>query len=313
MDNVLTKLLLPIDINLNWDRIVELAASISSTVKDRIKLVTILHVMKGRFLSQHMANIDFRVDEILKSETFKELKQQFIDKEITPVLEEIEKKFRQLDGDVPVEKIVKDGKVAEQIYNTAVEGAYSTIIMERRGLSPVKEMLLGSVTEDLLHRDIDVTFYLAGKELPKPGQCPVKTTIICVDGSDSSKAAIKEAAILISSRKEEVANTTLIKVIDLANYEEQVEKGEDPEKKALEILEEAKEIMLNLGVPENLIKTKWLYGDPVEVISKEAEENKVDMVFLGRTGRGAIVDLILGSVTRGIIHHCQTPTLVIAK
>ncbi len=309
----LTKLLLPIDINLNWNRIVELASSITSTVKNRIELVTILHVMKGRFLSQHMTNIDFRVDEILKSESFKELKQQFIDKEITPVLEKIENRFRELDGNTPVEKLVKDGKVAEQIYNTAIEGNYSTIVMERRGLSPVKEMILGSVTEDLLHRDLNVTFYLAGKELPKPGQCPVKTTIICADGSEASKAAIKEASILISARKEEVNKVLLMRVIDLASYEEQIEKGESPEKKAHEILDEAKDTMVSLGVPKNLIELKWFYGDPVEVISTEAEKNKVDMVFMGRTGRSAIADLILGSVTRGVIHHCQTPTLVITN
>ena len=312
----LTRLLLPIDINLEWTRIVELASSIASTVKDRIETVTVLYVMKGRFLSEHMANIDSRIDEIIKSEKFKELKQKFIKNEIEPELLKIVERFRELDGDTPVEWMVKDGKVADQIFKTAEEGLYSTIIMERRRLSAVEEMFLGSVTEDLIHRNLDATFYLAGKELPRPGQSPVRNTIICADGSESSKAAVREAAILIGkSDKTQLKRATIMRVVDIANYEEQVERGEDPEQKAQAILDEAKESMIGLGVPEEIIETRLLHGDPVEAICKAADEQEVDMIFMGRKGRGSssFAEIVLGSITRGVIHHCHTPTLAIVN
>jgi nucleotide-binding universal stress UspA family protein len=42
--------------------------------------------------------------------------------------------------------------VAQEIIDEARQGGYSTVVMGRRGLGPIKSALLGSVTHNVVHR-----------------------------------------------------------------------------------------------------------------------------------------------------------------
>ncbi|MEJ2126446.1 MAG: universal stress protein [Candidatus Bathyarchaeota archaeon] len=48
--------------------------------------------------------------------------------------------------EVPVESIIKEGHIVEEILKTAKEGNYDLIVMGARGISKIKEILLGSVS-----------------------------------------------------------------------------------------------------------------------------------------------------------------------
>ena len=48
--------------------------------------------------------------------------------------------------DVPVETILKEGHIVEEILKTAKEGNYDLIVMGARGVSKIREILLGSVS-----------------------------------------------------------------------------------------------------------------------------------------------------------------------
>jgi nucleotide-binding universal stress UspA family protein len=52
-------------------------------------------------------------------------------------------------------------------------------------------------------------------------------------------------------------------------------------------------------------------GATVETITREAAKLNVDMIVVGSHGRGAMYHLILGSVSEGVIHKSDCPTLVI--
>ena len=63
---------------------------------------------------------------------------------IHPLLEE-GKRFLQENGvGAPIETRVAEGKVSQEIIRLAQEGGYTGIVMGRRGLSPVKGLLLES-------------------------------------------------------------------------------------------------------------------------------------------------------------------------
>ncbi len=100
----LTKLLLPVDGDQNIKRPAILAGRIAALLAGRIELITLLHVMAGRYLSQHMVNIDFRAEQILESDQFRRIRQQYIDEEITPVLNEMEGEILAQESNVPVER-----------------------------------------------------------------------------------------------------------------------------------------------------------------------------------------------------------------
>ena len=54
-----------------------------------------------------------------------------------------------------------------------------------------------------------------------------------------------------------------------------------------------------------------VHGATVEAILKEASDLDVDMIVVGTHGRGAMYQLLLGSVSEGVLHKSRYPVLVI--
>ena len=52
-------------------------------------------------------------------------------------------------------------------------------------------------------------------------------------------------------------------------------------------------------------------GEAVEVILKEASKLDVDMIVVGSHGQGAMYQLLVGSVSEGVIHGSECPILVV--
>jgi nucleotide-binding universal stress UspA family protein len=54
-----------------------------------------------------------------------------------------------------------------------------------------------------------------------------------------------------------------------------------------------------------------VHGATVETILQEASDLDVDMIVVGTHGRGAMYQLLMGSVSEGILHKSRYPVLVI--
>jgi len=54
-----------------------------------------------------------------------------------------------------------------------------------------------------------------------------------------------------------------------------------------------------------------VHGATVESILKEASDLDVDMIVVGTHGRGAMYQLLVGSISEGILHKSRYPVLVI--
>jgi nucleotide-binding universal stress UspA family protein len=54
-----------------------------------------------------------------------------------------------------------------------------------------------------------------------------------------------------------------------------------------------------------------VHGATVETILQEASDLDVDMIVVGSHGRGAMYELLVGSVSKGILHKSRIPVLVI--
>jgi nucleotide-binding universal stress UspA family protein len=52
-------------------------------------------------------------------------------------------------------------------------------------------------------------------------------------------------------------------------------------------------------------------GPTVDTILKEASKLKADMIVIGTHGRGAMYQLLLGSVSEGILHKASCPVLTV--
>lgn len=301
---VLSRFLLPIDVPEKFKRIDLLMGMIDAGLGSRVEKVSLLHVMAGRYLSTHMANVDLRTEFILESELVKRLKKQHVQQEIEPEMKLAEEQLRKAGVKAPIDIRVEDGDPVDRI--AAVAADYSTILMERRGLSPLREVLVGSVTAGILRRNIEASIYLVGRKQEGGKGCPGTCCLIPVDGSAHSNAALAEAAVLINGCgcSSVVQEVILVHVLDTARFSEEMVNEDVPARSSEVFLQSAKGLLVDSGVSEDIITEVARFGNPAEVIEEEIRKRSSCMIFMGRRGRNAVSEIFMGSVSRKIVYHC---------
>jgi len=307
------KILLPVDGSEHSKRAVHFTGYLGASIGKDIKGISVLRVITGSYLSRHLANIDFRADVLKESDTFKRIKEKHIEKNIRPLLDETEKILRDIGVEAEIEKLIRDGDAANEIVTVANEGNFSTIIIARRGLSEIKGLFLSSVTNKVVHVARGQTVYIVGNRILRDKACPVPKILIPVDGSSYSMRGVKHAACLVSKLKNSLSKIVLLRVINLALYMERLKDGIEPEEEARKILDEAKAVILQAGASEVVIATKVRTGTPSEEILKEADEEDYNLIIMGRKGRTAFKDLILGGVSTTVLQHIRKPTVAIVS
>ena len=73
-------------------------------------------------------------------------------------------------------------------------------------------------------------------------------------------------------------------------------------------LQEYADRMRDEGLP---VTALMIQGPVVDTVIAEAERLEADMLVVGSHGYGAVYDLLVGSVSRGILKHAEIPVLVV--
>ncbi len=58
-------------------------------------------------------------------------------------------------------------------------------------------------------------------------------------------------------------------------------------------------------------KAVWKTGNAGELIAKLADAEKFDLVVMGSHGRGALANLVVGSVATRVLASCKVPVLIV--
>ena len=137
--------------------------------------------------------------------------------------------------------------------------------------------------------------------------------LVAVDLSESTQIIVKKA--------EEIAKPLSAKVWILHNVEpdpDVLEFKADPqtarEALAKNFHREHRQIQkIAKRLRKTGLKTTALlvHGATVDTILKEASKLDVDMIVVGSHGRSAMYQLLLGSVSEGILHKSRCPILVV--
>ncbi|MEW6571097.1 MAG: universal stress protein [Nitrospirota bacterium] len=305
------KILLPIDGSEHSARAVRFCGYFGAALGKRLKGVSLLRVITGRYMRDRIPFFDFRAEILKQSETFKRHKQRYVETEIMPSLEKAERILGEL-GIPKTEKLVADGDPAKEIVRIADDRNFSTIIMAKRGLSEIAGIFLGSVTNKVVHSLRRQTVYVVGQRLHADQRCPIPRILIPVDGSSYSMKGVKHGVFLAQELKDFIAKITLLRVVNLAFYETRLLQGIDLAEETEKILQDAKREFLKGGLTEKIVSTKIRVGEPSEEILKEAEE-AYDLIIIGRKGRTALKDFVLGGVSTTVMQRCQNPTLAIVS
>ena len=133
-----------------------------------------------------------------------------------------------------------------------------------------------------------------------------KKILVAVDGSEHSAKALKEA-IAIAERN----GAFLMVVIVLSSISFPADMVSDIweqlEASSKTILKDAEKIISD----EVLYSVHMLNGNPKAVIVRYSEEEDIDLIVMGATGKGAIERALVGSTTAYVVNHAPCNVLVV--
>ncbi|MBM4273929.1 MAG: universal stress protein [Deltaproteobacteria bacterium] len=297
------RILIPYDGSPAVNKALEWAASLARAGSEAVEKVTLLRVIGGAYLARHIQNVDLRVTRMDQDAAWRRMRQHHLDHEIMPLLEEGKRFLREKGVVAPIETRVSEGKIGEEIIRLATEGGYTTIVMGRRGLSPVKGLLLGSVTRQVLSLAQKMTVFVVGQEAIFDPDCPISPLLLPVDGSEPSLAAVRQGAGLAKTWEQCQPNLTLLHVIDFVKVSASLNAGTASlVKEGEEILSSGRQILKEAGL-EGLCTDKLQVGAPSRLITDEAAEGRYALVLMGARGLSHLKQLFLGSVSSDVVHR----------
>ena len=139
----------------------------------------------------------------------------------------------------------------------------------------------------------------------------IKKILVPVDGSDASKHALADA---IDLAKIHNAKLILLAVADVTEAAYPI-MGVTLDKDGFYNVKKKAEAMLATWketVPSDVdLEAEVENGIPGMVISNMVEDEKIDIVVMGNSGKGAVSSFIMGSVSQYVIHHVKCPVLVV--
>ena len=181
--------------------------------------------------------------------------------------------------------------IARDIIKEAGKG-YKALVVGKRGMSRIKELVLGSIATKLRQRASFVPLFLVGRN-PRPGKF-----LVAFDGSEGSMRAVDCIGTMLGGPDCEINLTNVIRFGE-------DEKGliAEAEKMIALAFDEAVERLTNAGIPLNLISTQIITGaeSRAGTIVDEAGQGGYGTIVLGRRGLSRVKDFSMGSVSNKVI------------
>jgi nucleotide-binding universal stress UspA family protein len=146
---------------------------------------------------------------------------------------------------------------------------------------------------------------------------PDRPLLLCYDGSEDSKHAISEAAALFGSRaalvvsvwQDAAAMPSLAWIGPVGDVDELLQAAqENAEKLAAEGVQAA----TAAGFQAQPLAQETS-GPLWEAIVEAADDHDAAAIVLGSRGLSGVKSLLLGSVSNGVVHHANRPTLVVRR
>lgn len=204
----------------------------------------------------------------------------------------------------PSTKRLEVGSPAEVIVSIAEHEKVDLIVMGARGVGPIKERLLGSVSHRIL------TAASCAKLVVNGPMKALKRVVLPLQGSDDTEGAVR---FLQQKPFHETVELSLLTVLPSvrppwpvgAVAAEQLE--ENALQAARDFVQDAAARLQSLGYQA---RGRAALGTPVEMIVNEASTLGADMIMMGSRSRKGVTRFVLGSVSHAVLHHMPCPVLV---
>ena len=207
-------------------------------------------------------------------------------------------------GATGVTRHVRCGLAGEAILEVADEVDASLIVVGSRGLGPVPRLVVGSVSEHVVHHAHRPVMVLRG-----PRQWPPAGIVAGDDGSAESTAAARLAATLARILDAEL---TVVHVIphldDRLVYAPGVSVDTLLAAATTEVEQRAEPLAAVLGRAPRVSVT---IDEPARGLLSAAPEGASTLIAVGTRGAGAVERVVMGSVATKVLRAAEHPVLVV--
>jgi len=232
----------------------------------------------------------------------------------TQLLLEEKKKFLEQLGlrvrisvDVIVNAITQ-GTISQAILEIAETENVSLIVIGARGINPIQELLLGSVSSSVLRYATTNVLIMhfpsaQGDIQAVPDSSSRKLFSKVLVPTDFSRSAGDASAFI--KKIPGIEEIVLLHVVSRTESEQDIEVSV---KTAETRLEDMKKELTDTGAD---IKLHVRAGDPTELILSVADEDDVSLIAMSAFGLDWIREMVLGSTTFTVVRRTRKPVLII--
>ncbi len=205
---------------------------------------------------------------------------------------------------------VKVGIPSREILRTADEESPSLVVMGARGVSLIKDILLGSVSSDVLRYGKTNLLIMRHKVADQLERGAFETYCNRIFSKvlypiDFSKSAEQTLSIL-----RQIPNTGKIILVHAVDKGETKEELDTFVKEAGKKLRNTQERLTDAGFN---VEYHVHIGNPAQEINSVAEEEDVSLIAIGTRGKGLIEEIRLGSTSENLVRNAKRPVLVIKQ
>lgn len=194
------------------------------------------------------------------------------------------------------------------IVNDAVELGSDVIVIGRRGMSGLRQLMIGSVMAQVVG-----TAPCNVLVVPRQGKSTFSTIIAAIDGSRHSALAAAHALNIAVCNQ---ASLTIVSVVpsdadnlhNISYADEHRTLIADQQMLAAEQnVRKVKEMAVKRGVPASGL---IFSGSPYEAILQSASDRAADLIVLGSHGKTALAKVVIGSVAERVVMLASCSVLV---
>ncbi len=229
-----------------------------------------------------------------------------LEQEAREVLDEQTKKISDSGGNISKAYLKKEPP-AQAVVELAAEINADLIVMGSRGNGPVKRILLGSVSEGVVHRaHVPVLILRGGDEAWPPARI-----VVGEDSSEDARRAGELAARLagLFGAVMLLAHVVSLQWMVLKAESQGTDAVDEVIRRAEEHLAEHAEELENLSGAHT--HTRAVMGYPALTLAGIAEEEERTLLVVGSRGLNAVKRAVLGSVSSNVLRTFEGPILVV--
>jgi nucleotide-binding universal stress UspA family protein len=208
---------------------------------------------------------------------------------------------------VTANRLLTVGPVVDEILSQAERLDASLLVFGSRGAGFLRSLLPGTTASKLVRQARQPVLIVR-----TPARADYRRPLVAVDFSDAAIEALQAARQVAPASALLLVHAFDVPFegrLQLAGVDDQAIRRYRDEARR-EALDRLADFAARTGLAPGSIGVAALHGQPSRVIVERAQEGDVDLIAIGRHGRGSVDKLLLASVTQNVLAESSGDVLV---